>query len=63
MKHTSEEILDALKVIKEVCEENKRCYSCPLHSYKDEWCNLKYWDAEDWDLNEGEDDRAWRAFR
>lgn len=61
MKHTEEEILNALKVIKEVCEGYDPCPNCPLYATEANCCGIQYRYAEDWELNDGT--RMWRAFR
>lgn len=60
MKHTREEILDALKVIMETCEEFDKCKRCPLYSTDSEMCGIQNMDPENWELSTGE--TFWRAF-
>lgn len=50
MKHTKEEILNALMVIKETCDEYEECEMCPFGSENDESCNLKFYVPSVWDM-------------
>ena len=38
MKHTQEEILKALQVLKDVCKESNNCKECPLGDHNNECC-------------------------
>ena len=42
MKYSESEIINALKVIKETCEEFERCIDCPLSVGEFHDCGLKY---------------------
>lgn len=63
MKHTKEEIIGALKIIKEECASHTTCKTCPL------WlpdgnpeCNVAYQCPEDWKINNAEPE-VWRALK
>ena len=63
MKHTKEEILDALKVIKDTCnevgEKLEGCDNCPFYANKE--CVIMCRGPDKWELNfEG---AIWRAFK
>ena len=61
MEYTQDEILNALRVIKETCEEAGECENCPLRNkeYNDK-CYLMETAPLDWKIraNSG----TWRAF-
>ena len=63
MKHTREEILNALGVIMDVCKETgeklEGCYSCPF--YVNEECMIMCRKPESWSLNDK--GAIWRAFK
>ena len=63
MKHTQEEILNALQVIKDTCNElgtkKEGCYNCPL--YLNAECVLSCRCPTEWELNTG--GPVWRAFK
>ena len=59
MKHTEAEILDALEVIKETCEDAVGCNECPFWWGDDEGCAFRMSPAE-WELNNSVP--TWRAF-
>lgn len=65
MKHTREEILKALHVIKDTCYESYQkkdgvcsCYECPF-SDCDNHCVLAEQSPLSWDIK---DEEPWRAF-
>ena len=63
MKHTQEEILDALQVIKDTCDEieeqKEGCYKCPFS--RNGLCIILDKEPSRWELNfEG---AVWRAFK
>ena len=63
MKHTREEILDALQVIKDTCvdvgEDKNGCHKCPFA--RNGLCILLDEEPYKWELNfEG---AVWRAFK
>lgn len=57
MKHTKEEILKALNVIKDTCSEFD-CVLCPFRSI-DTSCIIQDEPPKDWKITEQE---SWRAF-
>lgn len=63
MKHTQEEILNALQVIKDTCaevgEHKDGCYSCPFYVNRE--CIIANTEPEDWELNSKVP--IWRAFK
>lgn len=62
MKHTQEEIIDALQVIKDTCvevgEKLEGCDSCPF--YVDRTCVIVNKTPDEWKFNTG--GPVWRAF-
>ena len=56
---TKEEIIKALNIIQEVCNETDICYKCPLSDNRD-GCVLQNMSPIDWDIKTSED--VWRAF-
>ena len=60
MKHSQEEIVNALKVIKETCEDAKECADFPIYREDLGYCNFKYNDPQDWKINFPY--KVWRAF-
>lgn len=63
MKHTKEEIINALKVIKDECE-GIGCDKCPFRrknnlAYE---CVLMHTLPDEWDIAD-EEPEAWRAFK
>lgn len=65
MKYTEEEILNALKVIKEVCAEFENCPNCPFYKFTESlsWtadCVIRNKMPRRWELNTSKP--AWRAF-
>lgn len=62
MKHTKEEIINALKVIKDECRDNPTCSTCPFWiPDSDKGCKILD-DVETWELNVP-DTGVWRAFK
>lgn len=62
MKHTKEEILIALKVIKDTCEESHCKYNeCPF-STDDYVCGINEREPEDWDTIDTVPP-VWKAFK
>ena len=63
MKHTQEEILEALQIIKDECIETQEklegCGSCPF--YVNHECFIACKDADKWELNTG--GPVWKAFK
>lgn len=60
MKHTKEEILKALYVIKDTCMDNEiDCDSCPFGNDED-LCRLNRGIPANWRVKE--EDNVWRAF-
>lgn len=63
MKHTKEEIVNALKVIKDECEDHPVCAACPFWSPEaNPKCMVSYQYPEDWKINNAEPE-LWRAFK
>lgn len=62
MKHTQEEIFNALKVLNEECVDNRICVTCPLHAVEDEMrCGIKRRSPSSYRLNNP--NKPWSAFR
>lgn len=60
MKHTQEEILKALQIIKDTCnDETIDCDNCPFGDDED-LCRLKFTIPANWKINK--EDNVWRAF-
>ena len=59
MKYTQEEILYALRMLKEICEEHKSCSKCPFGT-ADSMCLITEYTPTSYILNE-EGVRVWRA--
>lgn len=58
MKYKKEDILNALKIIQETCNENGNCTFCPFGTkYGD--CNITDDIPSRWETSQGE----WKAFR
>lgn len=57
MKHTREEIITSLHIIKDTCSEFD-CVLCPFRSI-DTSCIIQDEPPKDWDIN---DNDTWRAF-
>lgn len=61
MKHTKEEILNALHVIKDICQdESMECDNCPFGN-EESLCLIKSSIPTNWIINE--EDNVWRAFK
>ena len=61
MKHTKEEILKALHVIKDTCgDETIDCGNCPFGD-DENLCRLKRTIPTNWIINK--EDNVWRAFK
>jgi hypothetical protein len=58
MKHTQEEILKALQIIKDEC--NGSCKGCPFHDNLDE-CRIVETRPKFWDIKE-RPETSWKAF-
>jgi hypothetical protein len=64
MKHTKEEILNALKVIRDECE-GVWCDKCPFGRRENNLvyeCALRHTLPDEWDIAE-EEPETWRAFK
>lgn len=62
MKHTKEEIVNALKVIKDTCRDNTSCATCPFwNAGETKRCMIKD-DVETWEIADPEP-KLWRAFK
>lgn len=42
------EVINALKIIREVCENHEHCIDCPF--YYPDICNIKHTDPEKWEF-------------
>ena len=63
MKHTKEEIINALKVIKDECAEfDDDCQACPFYSYED-GCKIANIEPWKWKLAELPPPEKWRALK
>ena len=61
MKHTKQEILDALKVISDECyEAGGECEKCPFRV--DSTCMIANSNPECWEIKEDTED-DWKAFK
>lgn len=60
MKYSEKEVINALKVIKEVCENTEMCRFCPLRNGYDS-CSLRSEIPSKWKLNEPRE--PFRAFK
>lgn len=61
MKHTKEEILKALHVIKDTCKENEHCFNCPFHKISTAVsCQIVKIKPSHWEIKKSEE--PWRAF-
>ena len=62
MKHTQNEILNALNVIKDTCRESKDCENCPFRKKENEKiCNITSSVPVHWKTKKV--DETWRAFK
>lgn len=65
MKHTKEEIINALKVIKDECE-GTICGKCPFGShisYNGTLCKLRLDEPVEWEIAELPPPETWRALK
>lgn len=66
MKHTKEEIINALKVIKEECRSHEECKKCPFCDDSIETPTICMLDRRyapgEWELNDIKPE-TWRAFK
>ena len=53
------DLLNALNLIKNICESNTECDNCPL--YVCNVCVLLSYPPDSWELNDGSE--VWRAFK
>ena len=62
MKHTQVEIINALKIIQDECQNASNCKYCPFREFVGigDDCYLKRHYPHDWIVNEGE---PWSAFK
>lgn len=60
MKHTKEEIINALKVIRDECQEAEECAKCPFSS-QDGDCKLEE-APNTWAISDGKPP-VWRALK
>ena len=60
MKHTQEEIINALQVIKDECV-GKPCIYCPFSGNDSEWCNISEDLPKNWEIKPIES--VWKAFK
>ena len=56
--YTESEILEALNMIKDICDEQEDCETCPFAD-RVEVCHIQTKAPQDWDLRK---ERVWRAF-
>jgi hypothetical protein len=64
MKHTKEEICNALQVIKDVCSENKVCNTCPFRTvFHDKNCRFLVTPPDLLTINYPEPEEVWKAFK
>lgn len=61
MKHTKEEILNALKIIKDECS-GTHCKDCPFGNEGGD-CNIPKGPPEDWVVKKEGPEQTWRAFK
>ena len=62
MKHTKEEVVNALKVIKEECANHPVCATCPFWiPNRSNGCQIQT-EVETWEINNAEPE-LWRAFK
>lgn len=61
MKHTQEEIINALKVIKDECGQYEiTCENCPFYNGK-KHCAIRYQDEDPCDWKIAKETEVWRA--
>lgn len=58
---TNEDILNALRIIKSVCEENYQCKSCPFYDDNNEHCIPQSKPPAEYEILNGEP--VWRAIK
>lgn len=63
MEHSRKEIIEALKIIKDVCIDNLECSTCPFAHIANGYVKCKL-DEEptNWNIND-EKDEIWRALK
>lgn len=61
MKHTKEDIVNALKVINEECKANTTCATCPFWDPDDFRCRIQD-DVGTWKISSPQPE-LWRAFK
>ena len=61
MKHTKEEIINALKVIRDECDGTD-CSYCPF-GHGENGCKLIYTDPANWKIAELPPPETWRALK
>lgn len=63
MEHSRKEIIEALKIIKDVCIDNLECSTCPFAHIANGYAKCKL-DEEptNWNIN-NEKDEIWRALK
>lgn len=64
MKHTKEEIVNALNVIKEECasQNGVSCNPCPFF-INGKGCSIGSKVPQNWDIVDIEPEKTWRAFK
>lgn len=62
MKHTKEEIINALKVIKDECNQTSECDDCPFAD-KNNNCAFSTEVPPDWEIAELPPPEKWRALK
>lgn len=62
MKHTKEEIINALKVIKDECKGHCHCDACPFYTGV-VGCKVKKTSPIDWEIAELPPPETWRALK
>jgi len=58
-KYNEEEIIKALKMIKDICYRQEDCKNCPFYSEDYSDCNFNIYEPLNWSFKESE---TWRAF-
>ena len=64
--HSHEEILQALQVIKDVCDQHDNCTGCPFHVPNENGvyeCKIRNDDELPAQWNIKDDDDEWKAFK
>jgi hypothetical protein len=62
MKHTKEEIVAALKIIRDECRNSEDCMLCPFGNACPH-CILQDGMPMHWDIVDVEPEKIWRAFK